>query len=94
MDKLEQILGYSFKNKHLLEQAITHTSITGDLAQNYERLEFLGDRVLGMTMAHLLYNRFPNDREGDLAQRHVKLVCAEAVADVVKKMHIYEYIIA
>ncbi|MBR1600930.1 MAG: ribonuclease III [Alphaproteobacteria bacterium] len=94
MQKLQEILQYHFKNTKLLQQALTHSSVTGNEHRNYERLEFLGDRVLGMTMAHLLYNRFPNDREGALAQRHVKLVCAEAVADVVKKLHIDEYIIA
>jgi len=94
MQKLQNILQYQFKNIKLLQQALTHSSITGNEHRNYERLEFLGDRVLGMTMAHLLYNRFPNDREGALAQRHVKLVCAEAVADVVKKLHIDDYIIA
>lgn len=94
MQKLQRILQYQFNNIKLLQQALTHSSVTGNEHRNYERLEFLGDRVLGMTMAHLLYNRFPNDREGALAQRHVKLVCAEAVADVVKKLHIDEYIIA
>ena len=81
MQKLQEILQYHFNNIKLLQQALTHSSVTGNEHRNYERLEFLGDRVLGMTMAHLLYNRFPNDREGALAQRHVKLVCAEAVAD-------------
>ena len=94
MQKLQEILQYRFNNIKLLQQALTHSSVTGNEHRNYERLEFLGDRVLGMTMAHLLYNRFPNDREGALAQRHVKLVCAEAVADVVKRLHIDEYIIA
>lgn len=94
MQKLQEILQYRFNNNKLLQQALTHSSITGNEHRNYERLEFLGDRVLGMTMAHLLYNRFPNDKEGALAQRHVKLVCAEAVADVVKRLHIDEYIIA
>lgn len=94
MDKIEEILQYKFKNPKLLRQALTHSSMTGNEHRNYERLEFLGDRVLGMTMAHLLYKMFPDDKEGILAQRHVKLVCAEAVAKVVKQLHIDEYIIA
>lgn len=94
MEKLQEILKYQFRNPKLLLQALTHGSTTGNAHRNYERLEFLGDRVLGLTMAHLLYNIFPNDREGDLAQRHVKLVCAATVADVVKKLHIDDYIIA
>lgn len=94
MEKLQQILQYKFNNLRLLQQALTHSSITGNEHRNYERLEFLGDRVLGMTMAHLLYKIFPHDREGELAQRHVKLVRAETVAEVVKRLHIDEYIIA
>ena len=47
-----------------------------------------------MTMAHLLYNMFPNDKEGNLAQRHVKLVCADMVAYIVKRLKIDDYIIA
>ncbi len=92
MEKLEQIIGYSFKNKHLLEQAITHTSITGDLAQNYERLEFLGDRVLGVSVASLLYRLFPAEPEGSLSQRFMALVCKETVAEIVLDMGIDEYI--
>lgn len=94
MDKLQEILQYKFKNIRLLKQALTHSSVTGNEHRNYERLEFLGDRVLGLTMAHLLYKMFPDDREGILAPRHVKLVCAEAVATVVKKLGIDKYIIA
>lgn len=94
MEKLQQILQYRFNNIKLLQQALTHSSVTGNEHRNYERLEFLGDRVLGMTMAHLLYNIFPNDREGVLAQRHVKLVRAETVAEVVKQLKIDDYIIA
>lgn len=94
MEKLQQILQYKFHNPKLLQQALTHSSVTGNEHRNYERLEFLGDRVLGMTMAHLLYNIFPHDREGALAQRHVKLVRAETVAEVVKRLKIDEYIIA
>lgn len=94
MEKLQAILKYRFNNPKLLQQALTHSSMTGNERYNYERLEFLGDRVLGMTMAHLLYNMFPNDKEGVLAQRHVQLVRAETVAAVVKKLHIDDYIIA
>lgn len=92
MEKLEHILGYSFKNKQLLEQAITHTSVTGNLAQNYERLEFLGDRVLGVSVAALLYAAFPDEPEGSLSQRFMALVCKETVAEIVLKLGIDIYI--
>ncbi len=94
MENLQQTLNYRFRNPKLLQQALTHSSVTGNERYNYERLEFLGDRVLGMTMAHLLYKMFPKDKEGVLAQRHVQLVRAETVAAVVKKLHIDDYIIA
>ncbi len=94
MEKLQQILQYHFNNPRLLQQALTHSSVTGNEHKNYERLEFLGDRVLGMTMAHLLYKMFPSDREGALAQRHVKLVRAEMVAEVARRLHLEDYIIA
>ena len=94
MDKLEQILGYRFKNKALLRQALTHSSITGNVAKNYERLEFVGDRVLGMAMAHLLYKIFDKDAEGCLSPRHTRLVRKETVAEVALKLGLNEYISA
>ena len=63
LQKLEKILGYEFKNKQLLRQALTHSSYSSRLSENYERLEFLGDRVLGLTIAALLYRMFPNEPE-------------------------------
>lgn len=93
MEELQDILQYKFNNERLLKQALTHSSVTGNEHRNYERLEFLGDRVLGMTMAHLLYKMFPHDREGVLAQRHVKLVCAEMVAEVARQLHLDHYIV-
>ncbi len=94
MPQLEDILQYHFNNPRLLTQALTHSSVTNNEHRNYERLEFLGDRVLGMTMAHLLFKMFSDDREGQLSQRHVKLVCADAVAEVARKLHLNDYIIA
>lgn len=92
MNKLEEILGYHFKNRKLLKQALTHSSCSGNVSQNYERLEFLGDRVLGVAMAHLLYNLFPEDKEGDLSPRHTRLVRKETVAQVALDLHLNEYI--
>lgn len=94
MESLESILHYTFRYPRLLKQALTHSSVTADEQQNYERLEFLGDRVLGMTLAHLLYNMYPEEKEGELAQRHTKMVRAETVAKVVKRLNILPYIVA
>lgn len=92
MEILEERLGYSFNDKHLLQQALTHTSITGNLAENYERLEFLGDRVLGVAVADMLYRMFPTEPEGSLSQRFVALVCKETVAEVALQLHLNDYI--
>ena len=64
-------LGHEAKDQALFEAALTHSSSRGD---NYERLEFLGDRVLGLVVAKWLYERFPDDPEGDLSQRFNRLV--------------------
>lgn len=92
MEELEKSLGYSFKNKKLLSQALTHRSYSNDITQNYERLEFLGDRVLGVAMAHLLYNLFPNEPEGDLSPRFTRLVRKETVAEVALGLGLDKYI--
>lgn len=92
MQNLENFLGYSFANKNLLKQALTHSSVSSDIHKNYERLEFLGDRILGFTVAEMLYKHFPNEPEGDLAPRHTSLVCKDAVSEVAKLLHIDEYV--
>jgi len=92
MADLQEILGYEFKNKALMKQALTHSSVTGDVKKNYERLEFLGDRVLGVSMAHLLYFTFQNEPEGFLSPRFVKLVRKETVAEVARELKLGDYI--
>lgn len=94
MKKIEQKLGYTFQNKALLKQALTHSSVTADIHQNYERLEFLGDRILGVTVADMLCRTFSDEPEGSLAQRFVILVCKETVAEVVRQLDIPPYIFA
>ncbi|MCM1324074.1 MAG: ribonuclease III [Acetobacter sp.] len=94
MQELEEKLGYTFQNKDLLERALTHASFTSDIHRNYERLEFLGDRILGVTIAEMLSNAFPDEPEGNLAQRFVRLVCKNAVADVMRELNVSRFIIA
>ena len=89
-------LGYEFRDVGLLEQALTHPSVVSGRTKRrfteYERLEFLGDRVLGLVMAEVLYQHFPNDPEGDLAKRHVALVRREALARVATLIHLGDYL--
>ncbi|MBQ9235039.1 MAG: ribonuclease III [Alphaproteobacteria bacterium] len=80
--KLQDLLNYQFNTPELLQRAITHSSMKQKVDANYERLEFLGDRVLGMAVAFMLYNIFTNEPEGGLSQRFVHLVCKETVAKV------------
>jgi ribonuclease-3 len=71
-DDVEKIIGYQFKDRHFLERALTHSS-TGD-EYNYQRLEFLGDRVVGLVFADALFQIFRGENEGGLAKRHTALV--------------------
>ncbi len=93
IEELEKILNYKYKNPALLKQALTHSSFASDVEKNYERLEFLGDRVLGLSIASLLYNIFPHEPEGSLSQRHTGLVCKETVAMVAKTLQLDKYMI-
>lgn len=77
---LEELLGYDFENKTLLRQVFTLAH--GRKSADYERLEFLGDRVVGLIVAGLLYLHFPNEDEGDLAKRFTALVREEALAQL------------
>lgn len=80
--RLEEALGHTFRDRSLLEQAMTHASIhEGGQGSSYQRLEFLGDRVLGLAIAAELYRRYPSAEEGDLARRLNALVRREACAD-------------
>jgi len=77
---LAAALGHEFARPELLEQALTHSSTAGKVT--YERLEFLGDRVLGVVVADMLYHAYPAEPEGLLARRFAALVRKEAVARV------------
>jgi ribonuclease-3 len=71
-------LGHEPKKIQLFELAFTHSSVR---SESYERLEFLGDRVLGMVIAHALYERYPNEPEGNLSKRFNALVDRETCAE-------------
>jgi ribonuclease-3 len=81
---LEKKIGHVFAAPHLLQTALTHGSLR--TPQTYERLEFLGDRVLGLAVAALLYTRFPDETEGALAKRHTALVQQPALALLARGM--------
>ena len=95
MNTLEEKLGYSFQNRELLENALTHSSRAnesrGKLLSN-ERLEFLGDSILGMVVADHLYRGHPDLPEGDLTRTRAALVCEESLVEVAQALNLGEYL--
>ncbi|MCB1557295.1 MAG: ribonuclease III [Alphaproteobacteria bacterium] len=83
-------LGYHFKDTDFLINALTHASSGED--RNYERLEFLGDRVLGLVIAEILYRCFPYENEGALARRHSALACTQTLAKIATDLEVIELI--
>jgi ribonuclease-3 len=88
-------LGFAFKDRSLVELALTHASARPSLKPNEdnERLEFLGDRVLGLAIAELLTQTFPEASEGDLARRYNQLVRAETCAEIAKEWELGQLIL-
>ena len=82
LDRLQETLGHSFANPALLRDALTHPSVQSARENDigYERLEFLGDRVLGLVVAEMLLHAFPGEAEGDIAKRHTAAVLASVRA--------------
>lgn len=92
LDILQEKLGYQFQDSDCLAQAFRHASVTSKNQQSYERLEFLGDRILGLGVAELLYKAYPHDTEGELARRHSPLVSAETLCDIARQLDLQDFI--
>lgn len=94
--ELEASLYYTFTDKSLLEEALMHPSMVADIRNSkqssYERLEFLGDAVLGLIIADLLVRCYPDEAEGDLAKRRAALVCHETLAQIAGFIHLGSHI--
>lgn len=92
---LEETLGYRFNSPVLLERALTHSSARGAnlRPRDNERLEFIGDRVLGLAIAELLGERLPEAREGELAKKFNQLVRRETCALVARRLDLGSYLI-
>jgi len=95
---LMERLGHNFAKPDLLEHALTHPSLAGFRTRKksstspYERLEFLGDRVLGLVIAEWLYEKFPDSSEGDLAKRHAALVNRDALRAVAVEIALGQFL--
>ncbi len=103
MEDLPKIIGYEFVCRELLQEALTHPSALAAerrrdrrrklVKRGYERLEFLGDRVLGLVVADLLWRRFEDEPEGDLTRRHTHLVRREALARVAEAIELGPHLV-
>lgn len=85
-------IGYRFRDTDNLILALTHVSADGGGGRNYERLEFLGDRILGLVIAAMLFETFPEADEGELSRRFNALVNAAALASVADEIGLHEFI--
>lgn len=92
--ELEKKIGYRFKNEALLGRALTHASLRGakKVSEDNERLEFVGDRVLGLAIVELLWETYPTATEGELARHLNRLVRGETCAKVGRQLGLGEYL--
>ena len=87
--EFEGILNYNFKDKSLLHKALTHKSYS---LVNNEKLEFLGDRVLGLIISKKLLDKFPNEREGIIDKKFANLVNKKTCINIAKKLNLKKYL--
>lgn len=88
-----QKISYQFKNESLLEEALTHPSFSKKTnGNNYQRLEFLGDAILGLIMAEILIKKYPDANEGELSKRQAHLVSGEVLYQIALKINISDVI--
>tara|TARA_Y200000002_G_C22561257_1_gene612574 strand:+ start:174 stop:839 length:666 start_codon:yes stop_codon:yes gene_type:complete len=89
--ELEKIIKYSFKKTSLLERALTHKSLNNDI--NNEKLEFLGDRVLGLVISETLLDKYPNEKEGIIDKKFANLVNKKTCSLIAKKINLKRFIL-
>ena len=94
---LEEEIGYRFHNISLLQNALTHSSYANERWHNSllsnERLEFLGDSILGMLVAEYLYRNFPDRPEGELTRMRADMVCEKTLAGVAEQIHLGQHLL-
>ena len=90
-----KIISYNFRDENLLKMALTHPSLNSKNSQNfsYERLEFLGDKVLSLVIGEYLMNKFPDENEGNLSKRHAGLVAGSTLAQIATKIDLPQMLI-
>ena len=94
---LEAAIGYRFSNITLLQNALTHSSYANerwhDSLKSNERLEFLGDSILGMVVAEHLYKNFPDRPEGELTRMRADMVCETSLAVIAEKLDLGKHLL-
>lgn len=94
---LEAAIGYRFRNITLLQNALAHSSYANehwhDSLKSNERLEFLGDSILGMVVAEHLYRSFPDRPEGDLTRMRADMVCEQALAAIANRLDLGKHLL-
>ena len=92
LNSLQKKINIKFKNLNYLKKSITHKSY--DQSNNYEKLEFLGDRVLGLVIAKKLLEIYPNEKEGILDKKFASLVNKKTCLEIAKKIELHKYILS
>lgn len=96
LERLEEVIGYQYKNKELLKEALTHSSFANEQkinkSRDYERLEFLGDAVLELISSEFLFQTHPDMPEGKLTRTRASMVCEPALAYCAKDLELNQYI--
>ena len=90
LKELEKIIKYNFKKNHLLEKALTHKSFNNDV--NNEKLEFLGDRVLGLIISEKLLDKYPEEKEGIIDKKFANLVNKKTCVLIAKKINLKKFV--
>ena len=93
VDEFEKKINYKFKNKDLINLALTHSSFKSKKNKNYERLEFLGDRVLSLVISEDLFLKYPNENEGALSKRLSDLISKQKLLEVANEINIKNMLI-
>jgi len=92
LQQIEQIIGYKFSNRKLLTKAFTHSSAADNRLLSNERLEFLGDSILGVVICQILFERFPGYLEGDLTKMKSMLVSRSTCAQIAKELGLQQFL--
>ncbi len=96
LEQLEEVIGYQYKNRELLKEALTHSSFANEQkinkSRDYERLEFLGDAVLELVSSEFLFRTHPDMPEGKLTRTRASMVCEPALAYCAKDLELNQYI--